>query len=111
MSTTMHTTGDARGLNATAPLWASAIVVLALILTQAGRGAAGSIAKAEMVHGTGGYTIMTADGGTDDVLLVLDNRNEELFVYQVANQRSVDLKERLSLTKLFADARAAAGGG
>lgn len=110
MNTTLSQDESRSGLNATAPLWASAIVVLALILTQAGR-VVGSAAKAEMVHATGGYTIMTADGGTDEVLLVLDNRNEELFVYQVANQRSVDLKERVSLTKLFSDARAAAGGG
>jgi len=81
-----------------------------MILAQTGRNI-GSAARAEMVSGSGGYTVMTADGGTDEVLLVLDERNEELFVYRVENQRSVDLQERVSLTKLFADARAAARGG
>lgn len=97
-------------LGATAPLWASAIVVLALILTQSSR-LVGNAARAEMVHGAGGYTIMTVDGGTDEVLVILDNRNEEMFVYRVENQAAVDLKERVSLTRLFSDARAAARGG
>ncbi len=96
-------------LAASAPLWASALVILALILVQSSR-MAGNRAQAEMVSSSGGYTVMTADGGTDEVLLILDERSEELFVYRVENQRSVDMKERISLSRLFTDARAAAQG-
>lgn len=97
-------------LAASAPLWASALVILALILVQSSR-MGGNRAQAEMVSSSGGYTVMTADGGTDEVLLILDERSEELFVYRVENQRSVDMKERISLSRLFSDARAAAQGG
>lgn len=97
-------------LAASAPLWASALVILALILVQSSR-MGGNRALAEMVSSSGGYTVMTADGGTDEVLLILDERSEELFVYRVENQRSVDMKERISLSRLFSDARAAAQGG
>ena len=92
------------------PLWASAIVILGLILVQSSR-LVGSRAQAEMVSNSGGYTVMTADGGTDEVLIILDERSEEMFVYRVENQRSVDIKERVSLSQLFTDARAAAQGG
>ncbi len=97
-------------LVASAPLWASAIVIMGLILVQSSR-MIGSRAQAEMVSSSGGYTVMTVDGGTDEVLVILDERSEEMFVYRVENQRSVDIKERVSLSKLFTDARAAAQGG
>ena len=103
-------TQSKENLVASAPLWASAIVILGLTLVQSSR-LTGSRAQAEMVSSSGGYTVMTADGGTDEVLIILDERSEEMFVYRVENQRSVDLKERVSLSQLFTDARAAAQGG
>ncbi len=97
-------------LVASAPLWASAFVLIGLILVQSAR-TLGNRAQAEMVSASGGYTVLTADGGTDEVLILLDERSEELYVYRVENQRSVDMKERVSLSRLFTDARAAAQGG
>ncbi|MCB9844988.1 MAG: hypothetical protein H6811_03235 [Phycisphaeraceae bacterium] len=89
-----------------ASLWASACVILAVILAMAAR-PGGSAAKAEMVSAAGGFTIMTANGGTDEVLLVLDDRNEELYVYRVSNN-AVEFAAKQSLSKLFMDARASA---
>lgn len=94
-----------------AALWASAFVILAMILFRAGD-LRGTAAHGEMVADSGSdFVVMTADGGSDDVLLVLDQRNEELFVYGVKNQQEVDLYERYKLARLFHDARANARGG
>jgi len=87
-------------------LWASAFVLGGLILTQADRLGAGARASAEMVSETGGYTVMTADGGTDEVLVLLDHRDENVYVYSIENQQAIVLHQRLSLPKLFSDAQA-----
>jgi hypothetical protein len=46
-----------------AALWASAFVIAALIIVQAGR-LPGNQAHAEMATGNGAYTLVTADAGT-----------------------------------------------
>ncbi|MBX3365300.1 MAG: hypothetical protein KF866_11115 [Phycisphaeraceae bacterium] len=84
-------------------LWASAFVLIALILTQAGR-LVGNTARAEMVSQTGPYTVMTADGGNNDILIVLDARSERMHVY-AATQRSVDMLQSFDVPQLFSDAR------
>lgn len=68
-------------------------------------------ARAEMVTQTGGFVAMTASGGNEDVLYVIDNRSEQLLVYKVVNQKSLELLQRTALPDLFASAKAAAGGG
>jgi len=97
--------------SSTAVLWASAFVILAMILLRAGD-LRGSMAHGEMVTDSGSdYVVMTVDGGSDDVLLVLDQRNEELFIYGVKTQQSVELFQRFKLARLFHDAKANARGG
>ncbi|MCC6285420.1 MAG: hypothetical protein IT439_08985 [Phycisphaerales bacterium] len=90
-------------------LWASAFVIGALVLSQSGR-MVGSTARAEMVSQTGAYTVLTVDGGTNNVLVILDKRSEELFVYNANSQSTVQLETRLPLPKLFTDARQKAKG-
>ncbi|MFG0326263.1 MAG: hypothetical protein ACF8SC_03220 [Phycisphaerales bacterium JB037] len=90
-------------------LWASAFVLAGLVLTQADR-LIGTRAQAEMVSRVGGYTVLTADGGTDEVLILLDHRTEELFVYSIENQNNIELDQRLDVVELFRDAKAKAGG-
>ena len=91
-----------------AALWASAFVTLALILMVAGRGG-GTQARAEMVATAGDYTIMTTEAVNDEMVLVLDERNEELLVYNIVNQRQIDLFQKLDLSATFADAKRWAG--
>jgi hypothetical protein len=98
------------GLSSTAALWASAFVIGALILVQAGRWA-GNTARAEMVSQSGDYAMLTTDSGSDELLYVIDNRNEQMFVYRVENQNSVQLYGRESIAQLFTHARARAVGG
>lgn len=90
-------------------LWASAFLLAALVIITAGRLPANQ-AYAEMaVSGTNGFTLMTADAGRggdenpDELLYVIDNRSEMLFVYEVLNAQTggLNLKGGGSLTELF----------
>lgn len=100
------------------PLIASALVLLGLILVQAGRSTQSSpiapaTALAEMAALGGGYAAMTTQGqsSSEELLYVLDQRAERLMVYRVENQRDVVLQRSEDLARVFAQARAAAGGG
>lgn len=86
----------------------SAFALLTLILTVAGRNPQAQ-AAAE-VSQSGDYTALTCDGGNEDVLVVLDGRSEQLFVYKVVNQVSVQLFQREDVGRLFGDARSRARG-
>ncbi len=74
------------------------------------RGGGSSDANAGMVSSAGSHTIMTADGNNEDLLLVLDERNEELFVYRTDASKGVQLFQRMSLPEIFNDARGRSGG-
>ncbi len=109
-------------------MWASAFVLSGLCLLQLSRlagwtnssavDAANLVLAAEplfgdpahgrggMVTSAGGYTTMTANVDSEDVLLVLDSRSEQLLVYRVQNLQSVELRDRQSLPGLFTTARA-----
>lgn len=89
-------------------LWVSAGVLAALVVVQ-GAGLLDRPALAEMTASGGGYTIMTTDGGSNEVGLVIDERNETLLVYSVKNRREVRLENRQSLPELFTRARFQAG--
>ncbi|HLP84253.1 MAG TPA: hypothetical protein VK157_07880 [Phycisphaerales bacterium] len=66
---------------------------------------------AGVVSQVGGLTVMTTDATNEDLLLVLDGRNEELFVYRTQNNESVQLLQRYPIAQLFVDARARSLGG
>ncbi|MDP1660310.1 MAG: hypothetical protein Q8L55_00195 [Phycisphaerales bacterium] len=55
------------------------------------------------------HGLLTSDGGGDDILVVLDQRNEELLLYRPMNGRTIDFRGRFPLRQLFADARANTG--
>lgn len=90
----------------------SALVLGLLIVTVAGRGGlpqALGVPLTEVAQ-SGDYTALTCDGGNEDVLIVLDGRTEQLFVYKVVNQTAVNLYQREDVSRLFGDARARARG-
>ena len=91
-------------------LWASAVVLCGLILTQASNLGTGQ-AQAGLVSQVSELTAMTVRSGSEEVLMVLDNRTEELYVYQVQNQKSVQLMEKYSVPQMFINARLRAQGG
>ena len=50
----------------------------------------------------GEFTVLTFDGGgSGDVVLVLDSRNEDLLAYSVENQRTVVFHRREKISELF----------
>ncbi len=93
-------------------LWASAFILFGLILIQVQTIAqpfGGGAAHAGMVSQTGPLTVLTADAGSEDLLLVLEGRSEELLVYRTDRNGTL-LHQRLTVPKLFEDARATAQG-
>ncbi|MBX3405170.1 MAG: hypothetical protein KF869_00275 [Phycisphaeraceae bacterium] len=95
---------------ATAGLWASAFVLAALVVVQAGRLASdrawgplgGAVARGDVVSRVGDYTTLTFNSGSDDVLAVLDGRGEQLFAYRIQNQNRLELLGVYDVKDLFA---------
>ncbi len=93
-------------------LWASAFVIAALTVIQAGR-LPGSAAHANMVSEFGDFTILTAPTGQgpDDrpyeALWVIDNREQVLIVYDLedAQRGTLIVRGGGSLRNLFVQAR------
>jgi hypothetical protein len=106
MNTPTPTTSNGRG-----GLWGSAFILMALVLIQAqnlvGMQPFGNANEAEagMVSQVGTLTVLTADAGNDDVLVVLDGRSEEVYVYRT-DRNGIQLHQRLNIPKLFQDAKA-----
>jgi hypothetical protein len=97
---------QARAGGGTAALWASAALILALIIIQAGRlPALDPAANAAMVSQSGQYTVLTFNGGNEDIVAVLDGRGEELFLYQVRTRSKLEFVGREDLRTLFSTAR------
>lgn len=90
-------------------LWVSAGVLAAMIVVQ-GSGMFESQAGAEMSTTSGSYSIMTTDGNNDEILVVVDSRQEALMVYRTLNINSLVMLEREELSSLFTRARAQAMG-
>lgn len=90
-------------------LWllASALVLGGLLVAQLGRLTGGTPAYADLVNQGNDFGILTSISTGDDLVVVLDQRNEELLVYTPYNQRAIEFKARHSLKDLFTTGRAA----
>ncbi|MCA3004395.1 MAG: hypothetical protein ACK51N_05560 [bacterium] len=80
--------------------------VLWLLLASGQRLIGGTPALADVTSMTGDYVVATVNGGTDDVLVVLDHRTETLLVYRLSNQTNFELRSRQSVREMFINARA-----
>ncbi len=95
-----------------AVLWASAFVIAAMIIVQAGR-LPGQAAQAEMTATRADYSVMTTNSGRggdqdpDELLYVIDNRDQVLLVYEIEDvrRRQVVLRDGWLLPFQFASAR------
>jgi hypothetical protein len=96
-----------------AALWASAFVILALIIVQAGR-LPGNAANAAVQADRGSYTLLTASNGKgggngepDEILCVLDSREQMLLVYEIEDVRrgGIQLRDGYPLSELFIRAK------
>ena len=97
---------------AAAILWASAFVIAAMLIVQAGRLPANQ-AHAEMTAQSAGFTLVTANAGRGveggipyELLYVLDDRSETLLVYEIENARNnrIILRDGGPLANLFISA-------
>ncbi len=105
--TSRHTRIDPLAVSAAA----LALVAAVQIGVKLGAGSPEPSALAEMASGVGEYKIMTtASNDNEELLFVLDNRNEQLMVYGVNQNTGLELQARETLGQVFADARAASRG-
>ena len=102
-----------KNVNASAAaLWASAFVIGAMIIMQAGR-LPGNAAHAEMATDRGSYTLLTCNSGKggetdpDELLYIIDSREQVLLVYEVEDARKgqINVRDGGSLDALFQRAR------
>jgi hypothetical protein len=97
---------------AAAVLWASAFVIAALIIVQAGR-LPGNAAHAHMTAERGSYTLLTCDSGKggqinpNELLYIIDSRDQMLLLYEVedARKKQILLRDGGNLDTLFNRAR------
>lgn len=92
-----------------AALWASAFVLVALIITQASTLGRGNQARADVAVTTE-LTVLSAFAGNDeDIVAVIDRQSEMLFVYGIEQGRNIELFQAISLPHLFADGARSGG--
>ncbi|GJM20058.1 MAG: hypothetical protein DHS20C14_22710 [Phycisphaeraceae bacterium] len=89
-------------------LWASAVLLVALILTQAAR-VNDTPAFAEMAVKSNGYSLVTTEAGNAEALVVVDDRAESLLVYTIEPGGLFELRVNQPLTQMFLDARRQTG--
>ena len=96
------------GLSASAT--ALALALAALVQRHSDRGGSlpsfDSQALAAVTAQAGGYMMLTAGSNNEEIVLVLDNRREQLMVYRAENASFVQALQRVSLTQMFAEAKA-----
>ena len=49
--------------------------------------------------------MLSFDGGTEDIVLVLDGRAEDLYAYRIKNQTTLEFLQRERLANIFATSR------
>lgn len=96
-------------LRAEIPLWASAFVIAALVLVEAGRWPAGEAHADQAIVGGTGFSMVTAKSGEDgdgkvqEVLYLIDGRDEVLYVYEIPSptDRRIVFRAGVHLPTLF----------
>ena len=98
--------------SSSAALWASAFILGALVIMQAGE-ITGPTAWAGESGSAGDYTLLTVNSGRggdvdpDEVLFIIDNREQVLLVYEIENaqQKRITFRDGGSVAMLFSRAR------
>ncbi len=91
-------------------LWASAFILAGLVVMQAGRLGAGSQAQADVVNFAGVTALSATTGDGSSVVLVLDDRTDNVLVYGLENRNRVELYQNLKVSELFAGSQQRQGG-
>jgi hypothetical protein len=97
-----------------AGLIATAIVLATLSVAQITRLIAAHgmepTALAGLVSDAGGVTVMTVEANNDELVFVIDSRNEDLMVYKAESNQSLVLLNKYPMGELFSAAKARSGG-
>ena len=94
-----------------ATLWASAFVIAALVLFQAGRTDLANQAYADVIAVNDLTVLNVQVSDNEEVVAVLDQRSELLSVYAVEGGRNLVRHTTEDLSRVFVQARNAAAGG
>ncbi|MEM1165640.1 MAG: hypothetical protein AAGI30_05050 [Planctomycetota bacterium] len=83
-----------------AALWASAFVLMAMVIVRAGD--AGQVARASTQKtGTISVSALETLEGVTDLIVVADDRTDELFVYEIEGGRGINLVQYRPVADLF----------
>jgi hypothetical protein len=106
----MPTEAKRNGLSSEGMLVATACALAALVVVQAVRSGWLGLpeARADSASHVDDHTMLTMDGGNEDIVLILDGHAEQLLVYRVKNQDRLELAERHDVRSMFMRAK---GGG
>lgn len=89
-------------------LWASAMLIGALLTVQAGKLGAPEAATAGNLADAGQFKMLSADaGGGEEFLAVLSVADETISIYGVQNQKTLELYQVAKLPELFEQAKGA----
>lgn len=103
---TAETPSDSlRGIRASGFITALVLVALIAVRLSMLSAPAQAAPAADVVSQVGDYTVLTLGADNDDVLIVLDGRNETLSAYRVKNKNSFDLVEARELKSIFLEGR------
>ena len=100
-----------RGFLSQGAMWASAFVLAGLTLMQTQRFGTPSAHGTDIVSNVGGDTALTFETQNEDLVAVIDGRQEALFVYHIVNKNTLEQLASYNLSQTFADARNRAAGG
>lgn len=67
-----------------------------------------AVAKADLVNQLGDFQMLAVDGGSEDVVLVIDQRSEAILIYN-AQQNGLKFLGKRDIRDIFLQARTAAG--
>jgi hypothetical protein len=100
-----HTT---RAANGTGVLLSLSAIVMSIVL--------GSLwfapesTSAGLVADVNGFTILSNEVSNEEIVCVLDSRQEQLMVYRLDGRDGIQLLQRVSVSQMFNDARIKATG-
>jgi len=88
-------------------LWMSAFILFGLLIVQASRLGVGNEALAgDSASSVGDLSALTvSDGDDQEILLVLDGREQQLFVYTISGGRMLNAPTVVDIDELFHSAR------
>ncbi|MFG0292277.1 MAG: hypothetical protein ACIAQF_04145 [Phycisphaerales bacterium JB065] len=105
MNTTDTNTGKPRFDTGAATLWASAFVIMAMIITQASNARLGKEARAD-VTSVGSLTVTNIQAREDsDILMIMNDAQERLYIYSIEQGRSLSLLQTQDIAEIFQSAR------